>query len=85
MERTAPDARLHLVVRADDTLARPLRFTLLDVNKFRYEPTVAAPLPRPRLLPAEIARLLAPFHVVHAYTLKNGLREYVAARKLPEY
>jgi len=79
-ELTAPGARLHLVTRADDTLARPLRFTLLDVNRFRYEPAGTAPLPRPRLLPAELTKLLLPFQVLHAFTLRNGLREYVAAR-----
>ena len=79
-ELTGPGARLHMVVRSDDTLAYPLRFRLLDVNRIRYEPTVPTPLPRPRLLPAEVARLLAPFRVLHAFTLRNGLREYVAAR-----
>ena len=77
---TAPNARLHAVVRPEDPLARPLRFTLLDVNRVRYEPIVAVPLPRPPLLPAEVTKLLAPFRVVHAFTLKSGLREYVAAR-----
>ncbi len=80
VELTGPGTRLHLIVRSDDTLAHPLRFTLLDVNRFRYEPAAAAPLPRPRLLPAEIAKLLAPFRVLHAFTLRNGLREYVAMR-----
>jgi hypothetical protein len=80
VELTGPGARLHMVVRADDTLAYPLRFKLLDVNRIRYEPTIPTPLPRPRLLPAEVARLLSPFRVLHAFTLRNGLREYVAAR-----
>ncbi len=78
---TAPGARLHLITRgSDDTLARPLRFTLVDLNRLRYESTAGAPLPKPRLLPAELMKLLAPFHVIHAFTLRSGLREYVARR-----
>ena len=46
-ELTAPGSRLHLVARADEAMARPLRFTLVDVNRIRFEPRVAAPLPRP--------------------------------------
>lgn len=81
-ELTAPGARLHLMVRSEDGAARPLRFTLLDVNRIRYEPGLAGPLPRPRLLPAELTRLLQPFRVAHAFTLKSGLREYVAVRSV---
>ncbi len=80
VELTAPGARLHLITRGDDPAARPLHFTLLDVNRFGYEPAGSVPLPRPRLVPAEVNRLLQPFLVQHAYTLRNGLREYVAAR-----
>lgn len=79
-ELTAPGARLHLIVRADDALGRPLRFTLVDLNRIRYESTAGAPLPRPRLLPAELMKLLTPFQVLHAFTLRSGLREYVALR-----
>ena len=77
---TAPGARMHLIARADDALARPLRFTLVDLNRIRYEPMAGAPLPKPRLLPAELMKLLAPFRVLHAFTLRSGLREYVAMR-----
>lgn len=79
-EITAPKARLHLVVRSEDTTARPLRFTLLDVNRIRFEPLSSAPLPRPRLLPADVTKALAPFQVLHAFTLRSGMREYVAMR-----
>lgn len=34
----------------------------------------------PRLLPAHVERLLAPFDVVHAYSLRIGRREYVGRR-----
>ncbi len=77
---TAPGARLHLITRAEDALAHPLRFTLVELNRIRYEPTAGPPLPRPRLLPAEVMKVLAPFRVIHAFTLRSGLREYVALR-----
>jgi hypothetical protein len=78
----APDTRLHMVMRAsEDVPMRPLRFTLLDVGRIRYQPTGTSQLPPSRLMPADVARLLAPFHVVNAFTLRIGLREYVAARR----
>ncbi|HEX9107443.1 MAG TPA: hypothetical protein VF832_09445 [Longimicrobiales bacterium] len=80
-EVSAPRARLHLLTRVEDAVARPLRFTILDVNRVRYEPSAGAALPRSRLLPAEVARLLEPFRVLHAFTLRSGLREYVAVRQ----
>jgi hypothetical protein len=80
-EITAPDARLHLVVRASqDATSSPLRFTLLDVDRMRYEPKGGSGLASTRILPAEVVTLLAPFKVVHAFNLKGGLREYVAFR-----
>jgi hypothetical protein len=77
-----PDASLHMVMRASEDVAmRPLRFTLLDVDRIRYQPMGTAQLPPSRLLPADVARLLAPFRIVHAFTLRIGLREYVAVRR----
>jgi hypothetical protein len=82
VEVTAPDARLHVVVRASEQpTIRPLRFMLLDIDRMRYEPTGPAQPGLPRLLPAQLAHLIEPFRVVHGYTLKGDLREYVAARK----
>lgn len=78
---TAPDVRLHMIVRRTEVdLPHPLRFTVLDVNRIRYEPISRAQLPRPRIKPAEVGRLIAPLRVLHAYTLKAGLHEYVAVR-----
>lgn len=80
-DTTEPKARVHAVVRtSEDAIARPLRFTLTDVGRIRYETVGTARLPLPRLLPAEVAKVLAPLRVAHAFTLKNGLREYVAIR-----
>lgn len=79
---TAPDARHHVLVRgSDEAVMRPLRFTLLGTDRIEYEPTSTAMLPPSRLRPAEVARVLAPLHVVHAFTLKTGFREYVAVRR----
>jgi hypothetical protein len=80
-EITAPGARVHVVVRAsEDAIACPLRFTLVDIGHIRYEPAGTARLPLSRLLPAEVAKVLMPLQVVRAFTLRNGLREYVALR-----
>jgi hypothetical protein len=80
-DNTASKARIHVVARAsDDAIARPLRFTLMDVGRIRYETAGTARLPPGRLLPAEVAKVLAPLQVAHAFTLKNGLREYMAVR-----
>lgn len=75
---TAPGARLHVVVRASDTASPPLRFQLLATDRMHYEPTGPPEPARDALLPAEVNALLEPFRVVHGFTLKGGLREYVA-------
>ncbi|HET9438920.1 MAG TPA: hypothetical protein VFO52_02045 [Longimicrobiales bacterium] len=78
---TAPGARVHVIVRAsEDAISRPLRFTLMDVGRIRYEIAGTARLPLARLLPAEVGKVLAPLRVEHAFTLKSGLREYLAVR-----
>ncbi|MEX2282936.1 MAG: hypothetical protein WEE89_10685 [Gemmatimonadota bacterium] len=80
-DTTAASTRVHAVVRAsEDSIARPLRFTLMDLGRIRYEIAGTARLPVSRMLPAEVAKVLAPLRVAHAFTLKNGLREYVAVR-----
>jgi hypothetical protein len=78
----ASDARLHVVIRtAHDEPMQPLRFSLLDVDRLRFEPTGTTRLPPSRLLPADVTKLLAPLQIVHAFTLKTGFREYVAVRR----
>lgn len=81
-EISAPDAWLHMVTDAAERPARrpPLRFVLLDVDRVRCEPAGPPRTSRNRLLPADVEELLDPFRVVRAFTLKGGLREYVAAR-----
>lgn len=81
-EVTASRARLHVVVDAgEEPTTDPLRFTLLDVDRLRYEPTGPKRPARPGLLPAEVERLLQPFRVVKAFTLRPSFREYVAERR----
>jgi hypothetical protein len=78
---TASGARLYVLVDASgEPNTHPLRFNLLGVDRVGQQ-VVGPPRPaQPQLLPAEVERLLAPFQVVHAFTLRLGLREYVAVR-----
>jgi hypothetical protein len=81
VEICSTDARLYVIVEgASDGPRQSLRFAILDVDRMRYEPTGAPMMPWAHLLPAEVERLLLPFHVVRAFTSKVGLREYVAVR-----
>ncbi|MEJ2205149.1 MAG: hypothetical protein P8170_13690 [Gemmatimonadota bacterium] len=81
-ELTSRGARVYVVVDASEkTMLPPLRHTLLDLDRL-FQQTVGPPLPVPGgLLPAKVERLLMPFEVVHAFTLRAGLREYVAVRE----
>lgn len=81
-ELTAPGARLYTLVRTSAEPTEPRhRFILVDVDRMHDEAT-GAPLPtHAPLLPAEVERLLRPFEVVRAFTLRSGMREYVARRE----
>lgn len=76
---TGPGARLYVLVDASgESMAHPLRFTLHDIGHVSHE-VVGPPRPAfPPILPAEVEKTLAPFQVAHAFTLRGGLREYVA-------
>jgi len=81
-DRSAPGARVHVLVDASDaTMVRPYRFTVVDVDRVRYDPDGPEQMARPRLLPAEVERLLRPFEVVRAFTSQSGMREYVGIRR----
>jgi hypothetical protein len=81
-EVSAVDARLHVIVdAAEDDLRQPLRYTLVGPDRMLCEPTGPPQPARGRMLPAEVERVLKPFHVIRAFTLKGGLREYVAVRR----
>ena len=70
-----------MVIEASDRVGRrPLRFMIEDLGRMRYE-LIGPVRPAPsHLLPAEVERLLAPFQVERAFTLSDGLREYVARK-----
>jgi hypothetical protein len=84
-ELTAPRARLYAVVDASGAPTSQLhRFTLLDVERLQEEavgPAVRAHAP---LLPAQVEKLLEPFDVVRAFTLRTGMREYMAVKRSDE-
>lgn len=78
---TAPGARLYTVVDSTGTqTTRPLRHTIVDIGRVRQEPVGPSEPAQPQLLPAHVERVLAPFEVVHAFSLRVGLREYVAQK-----
>ena len=80
-ELTAPQSRLYVLVdTSEEPMAPPLRFKVLDRGRVAHYPSGPPAVTRPPLLPAEVERTLSPFEVEHAFTLRKGLREYVAVR-----
>src|SRR5688572_18340707 len=53
-------------------------------SRLRFEPADRPHGLGPRLLPAEVTRLLPPLRIAHAFALRSGLREYVCIRPAPE-
>lgn len=84
-ELTGPGARLYAVVdTSGERTAPPLRFTLLALDRLRQEAVgPRRPIHEP-LLPAQVEKLLRPFEVVRAFTLRDGLREYFAVKRGPD-
>lgn len=80
-ELTAAGARLFAVVDASrEAVAPPVRFDLVDVSTVAFERVGPPRAVRHQLLPAEMERLLEPFQVARAFTLRVGVREYVAVK-----
>lgn len=81
---TEPGARLYAVVDASaESTIQPVRFTPLGLDRVAME-AVGRPEPAgPPLLPAEVERLLEPFQVTGAFTLRHGQREYAAVKRGP--
>jgi hypothetical protein len=78
---TVPGARLYVLVDASGrSTAQPLRFSPSGVDMVCQQITGDSYPAGTGLLPAEVRRLLAPFEVVQAFTLKDGFREYVSVR-----
>ena len=65
----------------DAGAAPPLRFTLMGVDQVRQAAAGPPERVQPRLLPAELEKVLTPFEVTRAFTLRGGLREYLAVRR----
>jgi hypothetical protein len=81
-EITGWGARIYLVVDSSGSeVTRPYRFTVLDSSHLRQEPTGSLQPLRYPLLPAEVMRALSPFQVLHAFTLRDGLREYIGVKE----
>lgn len=80
-EVTAPGALLYAVVHGGrrDVL-QPVRTTLLGHDRLMTEPVGAPEAASPPLLPAPLERLVAPFGVVQAFTLRSGEREYLVRK-----
>jgi hypothetical protein len=78
---TAPDARMYASVSGPGvTIVQPVRATLVGVGRVEEEP-VGEPRPTgPQLLPAQVEKLLSPWTVSQAFSLRSGVREYVAKK-----
>jgi len=79
---TAPGARLYASVDvAGRPFVRAVRSTLVAIDQVAEE-SVGPELPAwPPVLSAPFARLVAPFQVDRAFTLRSGIREYVAVKR----
>ena len=81
-EITGSGARVYVLVDASETgTTRPFRFTLLGLDRVLQEPSGPLRSNSSPLLPAEVERLLRPFEVFHAFTLRGGLREYMGVKE----
>jgi hypothetical protein len=80
-EITGPGARIHLLVRAPDR-APPgrLAFAPLALDRMRYVTLEGPAPPHPPIQSAQVGRILEPFQVVRAFTLKVGFKGFVAVK-----
>lgn len=80
-ETTAPGAHMYMAVRASDAEeTRPWRYVIRAPDRVVQEPEGAPEKAHAQILPAEVERLLKPFQVLHAYTVRVNVREYVAVK-----
>ena len=81
-ELCLPNARLHAIVFATDTMAAvPNRYRVIDSARLAYEPATTEVGGAPNLPPAAVGKLLSGFRVEHSFVLQHGVHEYVASRK----
>jgi hypothetical protein len=78
---TSPEARLYLLAGAHENREVPsYRFSVVELDRMRYEPGASPRPSHPRMSPTEVERLVSPFRVMKAFTSQIGLREYVAKK-----
>lgn len=81
LEVTEPGAALFAIVDSTESVTRqPMRYRLVELGRVVLEPSGPPEPAGPPLLPRQVERLLAPFEVVTAVSLRAGFREYVARR-----
>jgi hypothetical protein len=81
VELVAPGARLYAVIDSSGATVRaPVRTTLAGLDRVSVQVVGPPEAAQPALLPAPVERLLRPFTIMHAFTLRSGLREYVAVK-----
>ena len=81
-ELCLPNARLHAIVFATETMAAiPTRYRIIDSARLAYEPATSELRGAPNLVPAAVGKLLQGFRVEHSFVLQHGVHEYVATRK----
>jgi hypothetical protein len=79
---SAPGARLHFMIDMSDLqFVRPARYSVVDAHHLRRDDAGPLQPAQPRLTPADVERLMAPFLILHAFVLRSGVREYVAVRR----
>ena len=77
-----PDARLHAIIFATNTMAAvPNRYRIVDSARLTYEQGTTELRGVPNLPPSAVEKLLKGFRIEHSYVLQHGVHEYVAARK----
>lgn len=78
---TAPGAYLHALVDLSGRgMVQPRRFSIIDGHRVSEVIAGAPQTVYPELVPADVEGLLAPFRVIRAFVLRDGLREYLAVR-----
>lgn len=79
---TVRGARLYAMVESSGAVtSRPVRLALVDLDRISQQPVGPVEPANPQLLPAHVERLLDPFEVINAFSLRIGLREYVAVKR----
>ena len=80
-EITAPGARMYAWVSSGNTdRVHAVRSTIVDAGRVEEQPVGSPRSPGAPLLPAQVERVLSPWVVSQAFSLRVGKREYVAGK-----